>query len=291
MAKSAVIVHDNSGMVRRLESVDIVIRTLLIIWAIVILLPLAWVFYTSLKTNQDFFLSAWKWPSILQWKNYTRAWLQLGIGNSFLNTLVLLVGSMLLNTVIVGLGCYTLARFDFRLRNVIYWYIIGSYFISGLNTMVTSYILMQKLHLLNSLFGLMLFYAAQPIVFNTLILVAFMKGQAKELDEAAYIDGASYWQTFWYVGLPLARPGLLTINVFNFMRFYNDFINPLLLIRDPEKYPLSVAIYSMAQSMTYRADWVTLFAGFVMMIIPTIIVYSVFQKYITQNLNIGALKG
>ena len=118
-----------------------------------------------------------------------------------------------------------------------------------------------------------------------------MKGQPKELDEAAYIDGASYWQTFWHVGLPLARPALLTINVFNFMKFYNDFMGPLLFIRDPEKYPLSVAIYSMSQAMTYRADWVTLFAGFIIMMMPIILIYSVFQNFITQNLNIGSLKG
>ena len=75
------------------------------------------------------------------------------------------------------------------------------------------------------------------------------------------------------------------------MGYYNNFIKPLLYIRDPDKYPLSVAIYSMSQSMTYRADWVTLFAGFVMMMVPTIVVYAVFQNYITKNLNIGALKG
>ena len=227
----------------------------------------------------------------MQWNNYYRAWSQLGIGQSFFNTVILLAGAMVLNTLIVALGCYTLARFHFKGRDVIYWYIIGSYFITGLNTMVTGYILMRQLGLLNSLFGLIIYYGAGPIVFNTLILTAFMKGQPKELDEAAYIDGASYWQTFWHVGLPLARPALLTVNVFNFMRYYNDFIHPLLFIRDPEKYPLSVAIYSMAQAMTYRADWVTLFAGFVIMMIPTIVVYSVFQNYITQNLNIGALKG
>ena len=280
-----------SGMVRKLEAKDVVLRVLLGLWALVIILPLIWVFYTSLKTNQEFFMGAWQLPKSMQWNNYYRAWSQLGIGQSFFNTVILLAGAMVLNTLIVALGCYTLARFDFKGRDVIYWYIIGSYFVTGLNTMVTGYILMRKLGLLNSLFGLIINYAGGTIVFNTLILTAFMKGQPKELDEAAYIDGASYWQTFWHVGLPLARPALLTINVFNFMGYYNNFISPLLYIRDPEKYPLSVAIYSMSQAMTYRADWVTLFAGFVIMMIPTIIVYSIFQSYITQNLNIGALKG
>ena len=282
---------NESGMVRKLEAKDVVLRVLLGLWALVIILPLIWVFYTSLKTNQEFFMGAWQLPKSMQWNNYYRAWSQLGIGQSFFNTVILLAGAMVLNTLIVALGCYTLARFDFKGRDVIYWYIIGSYFVTGLNTMVTGYILMRKLGLLNSLFGLIINYAGGTIVFNTLILTAFMKGQPKELDEAAYIDGASYWQTFWHVGLPLARPALLTINVFNFMGYYNNFISPLLYIRDPEKYPLSVAIYSMSQAMTYRADWVTLFAGFVIMMIPTIIVYSIFQSYITQNLNIGALKG
>jgi len=283
--------HNEPGMVKRLEVGDIVIRVLLALWALVIILPLIWVFYTSLKTNQEFFMGAWEIPKVTQWSNYYRAWAELGIGKSFFNTIILVIGGMALNTFLVGLGCYTLARFDFKGRNIVYWYIIGSYFITGMNTMVTGYILMRQLGLLNSIFGLIIYYGAMPIVFNTLILTGFMKGQPKELDEAAYIDGASYWQTFWHVGLPLARPALLTINVFNFMKYYNDFMHPLLFIRDPEKYPLSVAIYSMSQTMTYRADWVTLFAGFVIMMVPTILVYSIFQNYITQNLNIGALKG
>lgn len=270
---------------------DIIIRLLLFICAVAILLPLIWVLYTSLKTNQEFFLSAWKRPSVLRWENYSRAWIQLGIANSFMNTVILVFGAMLLNTIVVSLGCYILARFDFKLRQVIYWYIIGSYFITGINTMVTGYILMRQLRLLNSIFGLIINYAAGSIVFNTLILTAFMKGQPRELDEAAYIDGATYWQTFWHVGLPLARPALLTINVFNFMNYYNNFMKPLIFISDSSKYPLSVAIYAMSQSMAYKADWVTLFAGFVIMIIPTILVYSIFQNYITQNLNIGSLKG
>jgi ABC-type glycerol-3-phosphate transport system permease component len=288
MAEAA---YKDSGVVKRLEVRDVVIRVLLALWALAIILPLIWVVYTSLKTNQEFFMGAWQLPKSMQWNNYYRAWTQLGIGQSFVNTIILITGAMLLNTFIVGLGCYTLARFDFKGRDIIYWYIIGSYFITGLNTMVTGYILMRKLGLLNSLFGLIINYGAAPIVFNTLILNAFMKGQPKELEEAAYIDGASYWQTFWYLGIPLARPALLTINVFNFMGYYNNFIKPLLYIRDPEKYPLSVAIYSMAQAMTYRADWVTLFAGFVIMMIPTILIYSIFQNQIIQNLNIGALKG
>ena len=283
--------RNSEGMVKRIESGDLVLRVLLGLWALVVILPLIWVFYTSLKTNQEFFMGAWQLPESMQWSNYYRAWAQLGIGQSFFNTIILLTGAMVLNTFLVGLGCYTLARFDFKGRNIIYWYIIGSYFITGLNTMVTSYILMRQLGLLNSLFGLIINYGSSTIVFNTLILTAFMKGQPKELDEAAYIDGASYWQTFWHVGLPLARPSLLTVNVFNFMRYYNNFMQPLLYIRDPEKYPLSVAIYSMSQAMSYRADWVTLFAGFVIMMVPTILVYSIFQNYITQNLNIGALKG
>ena len=283
--------HNDSGMVKNLRTGDVVLRVLMALWALVIILPLIWVLYTSLKTNQEFFMGAWELPKIIQWNNYYRAWSQLGIGQSFFNTVILVSGAMLLNTFIVGLGCYTLARFDFKGRDVIYWYIIGSYFITGLNTMVTGYILMRQLGLLNSLIGLIINYGAGPIVFNTLILTAFMKGQPKELDEAAYIDGASYWQTFWHVGVPLARPALLTINVFNFMGYYNNFIKPLMYIRDQEKYPLSVAIYSMSQAMTYKADWVTLFAGFIIMMIPTVLIYSIFQNHITQNLNIGALKG
>ena len=155
---------NESGMVRKLEARDVILRLLLGLWALVIILPLIWVFYTSLKTNQEFFMGAWQLPKSMQWNNYYRAWSQLGIGQSFFNTVILLAGSMVLNTLIVALGCYTLARFDFKGRDVIYWYIIGSYFITSLNTMVTGYILMRQLGLLNSLFGLIIYYGAGPIV-------------------------------------------------------------------------------------------------------------------------------
>lgn len=280
-----------SGMVKRQNVGDYILRGLLALWALIIILPLIWVIYTSLKTNQEFFMSAWGWPKTLQWNNYLIAWKELGIGQSVLNTVYLVVGSMLLNTFLLSTGCYVLARFKFPGSNLIYWFIVGSYFVTGLNTMVTGYILMRQLNLLNSLTGLIAFYAAQPLVFNTLILTAAMKGQPKELEEAAYIDGATYWQTFFHVGLPLSAPTLLTINILNFMRFYNDFLHPLLFIRDESKFPLSVAIYSMSQAMAYRSDWVTLFAAFVIMMIPTITIYAVFQKNMTNNLMVGSLKG
>jgi len=283
--------QDQTGMVKRQGVGDYALRTLLALWALIIILPLLWVVYTSLKTNQEFFMSAWSWPKALQWDNYLRAWKELGIGKSVFNTLYLVAGSMFLNTFLLSTGCYVLARFKFPGSNIIYWFIVGSYFVTGLNTMVTGYILMRQLHLINSLTGLIAYYAAQPLVFNILILVASMKGQPKELEEAACIDGATYWQTFFHVGLPLAGPTLLTINILNFMRFYNDFLHPLLFIRDANKFPLSVAIYSMSQAMAYRADWVTLFAAFVIMMLPTIIIYATFQKNMTNNLMVGSLKG
>jgi ABC-type sugar transport system, permease component len=270
---------------------DFLWRVLLFIWALTIILPIFWIFYESLKTNIEFFQDIWKLPSSLQWNNYLKAWLSLGIGSSMLNTIFVVGMSMVLSLVITTLNAYVFSRLEWRGKNIIWGIFMLSLFLPGINVLVPNYILMRALHLTNNLGGLIIFYSLTQSIVDLMILVSFMKSIPKEMEESAYIDGASILRVVKDVIVPLSLPGIVTIAIFKFIGYYNDFLNPFIFLSDPKKYTIGVSMYQANQLMQYSSDWVTLLAGVIITIIPCIIVYMFFQKRIVEGATLGAIKG
>lgn len=270
---------------------DVIWRVLLFLWALTILFPLAWVFYESLKSNPEFFQDIWALPTELQWKNYTKAWNQYGFGQSLLNTLYYVGGSLVLGMFFTTLNSYALTRMEFKGRKVIWGLIMLSLFLPGVNALVPQYVVMRELELTNSLTGLILLSSLGESVFYLMLLGGFMSSLPKELEESATMDGATLFQRFWRVVVPLSTPGIVTVAVFKFLGFYNNFLGPFIYLSDPKKYPIAVQMYSANKQMEYTADWVTLFAGVTISMIPCIIIYILFQKLLMEGATMGAVKG
>ncbi|MEV5026709.1 carbohydrate ABC transporter permease [Paenibacillus sp. LPE1-1-1.1] len=270
---------------------DAIWRILLFLWALTILFPLAWVFYESLKSNPEFFQDIWALPTELQWKNYTKAWNQYGFGQSLLNTLYYVGGSLVLGMFFTTLNSYALTRMEFKGRKVIWGLIMLSLFLPGVNALVPQYVVMRELELTNSLTGLILLSSLGESVFYLMLLGGFMSSLPKELEESATMDGATLFQRFWRVVVPLSTPGIVTVAVFKFLGFYNNFLGPFIYLSDPKKYPIAVQMYSANKQMEYTADWVTLFAGVTISMIPCIIIYILFQKLLMEGATMGAVKG
>ncbi|MFX3634381.1 MAG: carbohydrate ABC transporter permease [Candidatus Pristimantibacillus sp.] len=270
---------------------DVIWRILLFLWALTILFPLAWVFYESLKSNPDFFQDIWALPTELQWKNYMKAWNQYGFGQSLLNTLYYVGGSLVLGMFFTTLNSYALTRMEFKGRKVIWGLIMLSLFLPGVNALVPQYVVMRELDLTNSLTGLILLSSLGESVFYLMLLGGFMSSLPKELEESATMDGASLFQRFWRVVVPLSTPGIVTVAVFKFLGFYNNFLGPFIYLSDPKKYPIAVQMYSANKQMEYTADWVTLFAGVTISMIPCMIIYILFQKLLMEGATMGAVKG
>lgn len=270
---------------------DVIWRILLFLWALTILFPLAWVFYESLKSNPEFFQDIWALPTELQWKNYTKAWNQYGFGQSLLNTLYYVGGSLVLGIFFTTLNSYALTRMEFKGRKVIWGLIMLSLFLPGVNALVPQYVVMRELELTNSLTGLILLSSLGESVFYLMLLGGFMSSLPKELEESATMDGATLFQRFWRVVVPLSTPGIVTVAVFKFLGFYNNFMGPFIYLSDPKKYPIAVQMYSANKQMEYTADWVTLFAGVTISMIPCIIIYILFQKLLMEGATMGAVKG
>ncbi|MTW84362.1 ABC transporter permease subunit [Virgibacillus dakarensis] len=270
---------------------DIIFRGILYLWGLTIIFPLGWVLFESLKTNPEFFKSIWGLPEKLQFDNYLKAWEEYNFGNALLNTLYYVGGSMILGLLFTTINAYALTRIEFRGRKLIWSLIMLSLFLPGINALVPQYVVMRDLDLTNSLSGLILLSSLGETVFYLMILGGFMKSIPKEVEESAFLDGASYWQVFWRIIVPLSTPGIVTVAIFKFIDFYNAFLSPFIYLSDPDKYTIGVQMYQANKLMEYSADWVTLFAGIIIAMIPSLLVFIFFQKWILKGATLGSVKG
>lgn len=266
-------------------------RFALIFWAICILLPLLFILMQAFKTNQEFFMGVWTLPKKLQWINFLDAWNDLGIGRSMLNTLYYVGASLFLGLFLISINAYALTRVQWKFRKIVWATIMLSLFLPGINALVPQYVLMRDLHLTNSIPGLILLSSLGENAFHLMLLGGFMQSIPKELEESADMDGASIFKIYRSIIMPLAVPGLVTVGIFRFLGLYNNFISPYLYLSDESKWTIGVTMYKANALMQYRADWVTLCAGVLISMIPTLLVYMFFQNRIVEGATIGSMKG
>ncbi|QNK56292.1 carbohydrate ABC transporter permease [Paenibacillus sp. PAMC21692] len=278
-------------MEQKASSMDYVWRFILLVCASTILFPLIWVLYQSLKTNVEFFQDVWAFPKQMNWGNYVRAWTSYELSTTLLNTVYYVGASLLLGTFMTTLNAYALTRLKFRFQKLIWASIMFSLFLPGINALIPQYLLMKDLHLINSLTGLVILDSFGENVFLLMLLGGFMASLPKELEESAIIDGASFFQAFLRVIVPLSTPGIVTIAIFKFLGLYNNFLGPFIYLTDPSKYTIAVTMYQANMKLQFNADWVTLFAGVTITMIPSLVLYMAFQRRIMEGATLGAVKG
>ncbi|MGW3622413.1 carbohydrate ABC transporter permease [Streptomyces sp. NPDC000880] len=262
----------------------------LVIWAIMVVLPLLWAVMTSFKTDRAIFTSPWSLPDSLHFENWSRAWNQAHMSDYFLNT-VLVVGGSLVGTLLFGsMAAYVLARFDFPGNRFIYFLFIGGMSFPIMLALVPLFYVLNNVALLNTLHGLILVYIAYSLPFTVFFLTAFFRTLPTSVAEAALIDGASHARTFFQVMLPMAKPGLISVAIFNFLGQWNQYMLPTVLNTEPEKKVLSQGLVELAVSQGYKGDWSGLFAGLVMAMLPVLAAYIIFQRQVVAGLTAGALK-
>lgn len=262
----------------------------LVIWAIMVVLPLLWAVMTSFKSDKAIFTSPWSLPDALHWDNWSRAWGQAHMSDYFLNT-VLVVGGSLVGTLVFGsMAAYVLARFDFPGNRFIYFLFIGGMSFPIMLALVPLFYVLNNIALLNTLHGLILVYIAYSLPFTVFFLTAFFRTLPTSVAEAALIDGASHTRTFFQVMLPMAKPGLISVGIFNFLGQWNQYMLPTVLNTDPDKKVLSQGLVELAVSQGYKGDWSGLFAGLVMAMLPVLAAYVIFQRQVVAGLTAGALK-
>jgi N-acetylglucosamine transport system permease protein len=269
----------------------ILVTTGLALFALSVVLPLLWVLLTALKTSPEIFESPWRLPAAPQWGNFAKAWQEAGIGQCFTNSLMLTVGTLAALLPISAMAAYIFARYPFRGSRLLFGAFLGGMMFPLFLTVVPLFLLLRTLGLLDRLDGLGVVYVAYSLPFTVFVLTGFFQTQPAELLEAAMIDGCSHAQAFWRVMLPLAKPGLLVVGIFNAIGLWNEYPLALVLISSNENRTLPLGIANLMMTEHYQSDWGALFAGLVIVMVPILIVYWVFRDRIHETMIAGALKG
>ncbi|PLS18748.1 carbohydrate ABC transporter permease [Bacillus sp. M6-12] len=274
----------------RISALSILGKLFLYLWTLFILFILGWIILASLKTNQELFKGFWSLPETLQWGNYYIAWVQSDLASYFFNSLLVVTVSVIGIVAVSAPAAYVLSRFNFFGKEF-----LTNAFVVGIGipyqaVIIPIYLLLMKIGLINSFTGLIIVYIALSLPFTIFILTGFFQSLPSDVEEAAIIDGASENAIFWKIMLPMARPGLITVAILNAVGLWNEFLLAKAYINVNEKYTLSVGLYQFYQSMQYNSDWVSLFAGVVIVIFPILIFYLWLSDKIIAGMTAGSGK-
>ncbi|MEI6218053.1 MAG: carbohydrate ABC transporter permease [bacterium] len=278
---------------RKITASGILAYGVLIAYLVVVVYPMLWVVATSLKHDREIFLHPFTLPSIadLQWSNFGRAWVQGQFDHYFLNSVIVTVVTVAATMVLAAMAAYALARFTFRGSRPIFFYFLAGLMIPLQMAIVPLFFQMKAFHLLDSRFGLMTVYVAFGLPFAIFVMTGFFKSLPSSLHESALIDGAGEFRAFWSIMLPLARPGLITVGIFSFLGTWNEFFMAFMFLSSDETRTLPLGLANITIASQYRSDWGMAFAGLVLMMLPTMLVYFILQKHLVKGITLGAMKG
>lgn len=266
---------------------NVLSHAVLIGWSVVVVVPFVWALVASTKTSREIFGSPWGLPASPQWSNFSRAW-DKGVGEYLLNSIIVVSGGVTLTMLLSAMIAYVLARYPFRGNRFIYYLLASGMMFPVFLAIVPLFFVVQNLGMLSTYHGLILVYVAYSLPFSVFFMHAFFRTLPKEMAEAAVIDGCSHTGVFFRVMLPMAKPGLLSIGIFNVLGQWNQFVLPAFL--SPEKPVLAQGIATLLASQRYEGDWGALFAALTIAIVPVVIVYLVFYRQIQGGLTGGTLK-
>ncbi|WP_019547440.1 carbohydrate ABC transporter permease [Streptomyces sulphureus] len=263
----------------------------LVVWVVMAAGPLLWVVITAFRSSGEILGDPMGFPTSLQWENFTNAWLDANIGRYALNSLIILAGSLTGTMLLGAMAAYVIARFTFPGNRAVFLLFAGGMMFPIILALVPLFTIMDNLSLLDTRPGLIVAYIAYSLPFTTFFLTSFFQTLPSGVQEAAQIDGASHVRTFFQVMLPMAKPGLVSIGIFNFLGQWNQYLLPLLLNNENESsYVLPQGLATLAISQGYGGDWGALFAGLTIAMVPVLVVYIVFQRQVQAGLTAGALK-
>ncbi|MEU4580234.1 carbohydrate ABC transporter permease [Nonomuraea sp. ATR24] len=278
-------------MLRKIRIHQVGIQLVLALWALLIVAPLLWTLLASFKSNAEIFGDALQLPGELRWDNWARAWERANVGRYLLNTVIVVffgvAGTMLLSS----MAAYVLARYRFPGNRLVYYLFVSGMAFPVFLALVPLFFVVDGLGLLNTHLGLVLVYVAYSLPFTVFFLTSFFRALPDAVAEAAMIDGASHTRTFFQVMLPMAKPALVSLTIFNVLGQWNQYLIPLVLLPgDKDLWVITQGIADISTIAGYEADWPGLFAALSMTVLPVVLIYIVFQRHIQSGLTSGALK-
>lgn len=289
-AKPAPAIRPAGGSDRAFSPVNVFSHTVLIAWSVLVVVPFAWALLASLKSTGEIFGdNPWALPKDLLWSNFSRAW-DKGVGQYLFNSLVVVAGGVFGTMLFGSMVAYVLARYEFPGNRFVYYLFAAGMMFPTFLAIVPLFFVVKNFGMISTYQGLILVYIAYSLPFTVFFLTAFFRTLPTSVAEAAFVDGASHTRTFFQIMLPMAKPGLISVGIFNFLGQWNQYMLPTVLNTDPDKRVLTQGLVQLAVSQGYKGDWSGLFAGLVMAMLPVLAAYIVFQRQVVRGLTAGAVK-
>lgn len=263
-------------------------HVVLAIYSVIVLVPLLFVVFLSFKDIAGILGTPLQWPQQFHPENYPGAWEAGNLMQLLINTLVVSVVSVAVILTLSSLAAFAIARYRFTGNQALYLYFVSGMALPIQLVALPIFVLVRDLSLLNSLWGLILVMAAGGMSFSVFLLVNFMRTIPWQLQEAATVDGAGPLRVYWHIVLPLVRPALGIVAIFQFLAIWKEFFLPLLLVQDPDKMTISVGILNFVGQ--YTTQWELLLAGIVIVSIPTIVGFLLVARQFRRNMMAGAVK-
>ena len=282
------VAHPAGGKDRAFSPVNVFSHTVLIAWSILVVVPFVWAVIASLKSTGEIFGdNPWALPKDLLWSNYTKAW-DKGIGQYLFNSLVVVTGGVFGTMLFGSMVAYVLARYQFPGNRFVYYLFAAGMMFPVFLAIVPLFFVVKSFGMVSTYQGLILVYIAYSLPFTVFFMHAFFRTLPTEIAEAALVDGASHTATFFRVMLPMAKPGLISVGIFNVLGQFNQFVLPSFL--SPEKPVLSQGIATLLGSQRYENEWGILFAALTIAMVPVIVVYLIFYRQVQAGLTGATLK-
>lgn len=266
------------------------------IYAFTLIFPFVWMLVNSVKTNQEFFTDIWALPksisldnylNILNYEMYT-AQGGFNLVSMFLISVGITLAATIINTFLSSMAAYVIARYNFKGKNLIYSVALFTLIMPVIGTLPAQYRLMQSLGLYNTIPGLLILYSGS-FGFTFFIMHGYFKNISPTYAEAAFVDGASDFQVFLKIMLPMAKPIMISLAIIYGIGIWNDYITPSIYLKD---YPtLAVGIRYLTQTMVSTGAYAEMFATMIISIVPILAIFVAFRNTIMENMIAGGLKG
>ena len=270
----------------------------LITFAITIIVPVGWAFLASVKENSEFYGSPWALPKGFHFQNFVDAFEKANMGQYFLNSAIVTAVGLAILLVVALPAAYVLARYRFPGRKVLNVAFMGGLFINVNYIVVPIFLMLVDANALvgdtvftNNLFIVALIYASTALPFTIYLLSGYFATLPKDYEEAAYVDGSGYFRTMVQIIMPMAKPSIITVILFNFLSFWNEYIISMTLLTDESVKTLPVGLMNLMKAQNAAAQYGQMYAGLVIVMLPTLILYIMVQKKLTQGMTVGGLKG
>ena len=262
----------------------------LVIGSVITLFPFVWLIRSSLMGPNQIFSFPVEWvPQPFRWGNYREALTSVPFDRYFFNTMriefLVITGTLITSTI----GAFAFARLRWRGRNLIFGILLSGLMLPYAATIIPTFIFWQKVGAVGSIVPLVVPAWFGGGVFNIFLLRQFFMSIPRELDEAAYLDGASPLEVLLRIILPLSRPALIVVSVFTFISVWNDFLGPLIYLNDDDQFTLALGLRSF--SSLYTAQWDYLMAASTAVILPIIVLFFLAQRYFVEGITLTGIKG